>query len=157
VGEESFVRDSVETVRIASEQFGRPLYLLGESLGCGVAAAVSSRTSVKIDGMILITPWDTLAAVAQKKFPFIPVRLFLSDRYDSIGNLRSFGGPIAVVGAGQDTIVPMSHAVALYESLKTGRKRMWTLQKAGHNDWPDFVDAAWWRELMAHMDGTAGG
>ncbi len=65
VGEKPFVADGLETVRHAFEQYGEPLYLLGESLGCGVAAAVAKQTSTPIAGIILITPWDTLAAVAK--------------------------------------------------------------------------------------------
>jgi pimeloyl-ACP methyl ester carboxylesterase len=89
VGERAFVSDASETVRLAFEQYGGPLFLLGESLGCGVAAAVAKETTVKIDGIILITPWDTLASVAQSKFLYLPVRLFLKDKDDNNYNLGS--------------------------------------------------------------------
>ena len=72
LGERSFVSDGNETVRLAFEKFGGPLFLLGESLGCGVAAAVAKETSVKIDGIVLITPWDTLESVARSNFLFFP-------------------------------------------------------------------------------------
>ena len=42
VGEKSFVAAGLETVRLAQKQYREPLYLLGESLGCGVAAAVAN-------------------------------------------------------------------------------------------------------------------
>lgn len=148
LGERSFVHDGVETVRLAFEQFGGPLFLLGESLGCGVAAAVAKNTSVRIDGILLITPWDTLASVAQAKYPYLPVRLLLTDTYDTVGNLRSFTGRIVVVGAGQDEIIPIQHADALYTSLPGTAKRMWLVKEAGHNDWPVFTNASWWKEIM---------
>jgi pimeloyl-ACP methyl ester carboxylesterase len=115
LGEKSFVRDAVETVRLASEEYGGPLFLLGESLGCGVAAAVAKVTTVRIDGIVLITPWDTLASIAREKFPFLPVRLFLTDKYDNIANLAFFKGRIAVVGAERDEIIPLPHAKKLYD------------------------------------------
>ncbi len=91
VGEKPFVADGLETVRRAFEKYGEPLYLLGESLGCGVAAAVAKQTSVPLAGIILITPWDTLGCgVARSLFPFLPVTMLLTDKYDSIGNLQSF-------------------------------------------------------------------
>src|SRR3990172_10402307 len=37
LGEGPFVHDAKETLRIASEKYGAPIFLLGESLGCGVA------------------------------------------------------------------------------------------------------------------------
>jgi pimeloyl-ACP methyl ester carboxylesterase len=148
LGEGSFVRDGRETVRLAAEQFGRPLFLLGESLGSAVAAGIAKDSPV--DGIILITPWDTLLSVAKEKFPWLPVRLFLSDTYDSIANLRSFPARIAVVGAERDEVIPIEHARVLYESLP-GEKRMWTISGAGHNDWIGRVDGPWWREVTDYV------
>ena len=79
--EASFVRDAKETVRLASETYGAPIFILGESLGCGVAAAAAKDSVVKIDGIILITPWDTLLSVAKEKVDWLPVRLLLRDTY----------------------------------------------------------------------------
>ena len=83
VGEKPFVAAGLETVRLAYEQYKEPLYLVGESLGCGIVAAVAKQTLVPIAGIILITPWDTLASVAKSLFPFLPVKLVLTDKYDT--------------------------------------------------------------------------
>lgn len=151
-GETVFVNDAKETLRIASEQYGNPLYLLGESLGSGVTAAVANDAPA-VEGLILITPWDTLLSVAQKKFPWLPVRLFLRDKYDTIGNLKGFQGRIAIIGAERDEIIPIGHALALYESLP-GNKKMWTIKGAGHNDWPDRTDASLWKEITDFIAGS---
>jgi len=147
VGEKPFVADGVETVRQAFEQYGEPLYLMGESLGCGVAAAVAKQTSTPIAGIILITPWDTLASVAKSLFPFLPVKMFLTDKYDSIENLKSFKKKISVVGAERDEILPIKHALNLYNSLPEDKKRMWIIKGAVHNDWPFFADSSFWKEI----------
>jgi len=152
LGEKSFVDDAQATVRLISEKYGEPLFLLGESLGCGVAAGAAKDPSLRIDGILLITPWDTLLAVAKSMFPWFPVRLLMKDKYDSIANLKSFQGRIAVVGAERDEILPIRHASALYQSL-TGNKKMWTLKGAGHNDWPMTVDVSKWREFMDFVRG----
>jgi len=147
VGEKPFVVDGLETVRLAFEQYGEPIYLLGESLGCGVVAAVAKKTSTPIAGIILITPWDTLAAVAKSLFPFLPVTMLLTDKYDSVSNLQSFKGNISVVGAERDEILPIRHAHNLFAKLPEGKKRMWVIQGAGHNDWPFHTDESLWREM----------
>ena len=152
LGERSFVADARASVRLALEQYGSPLFLLGESLGCGVAAGVARDASLKISGIILVTPWDTLAAVAKTHFPWMPVSLFLKDSYDNRENLRSFGGAVAIVAAGRDDIVPLKHATALYQSL-SGTKRMWTIADAGHNDWPLRIDPVRWKEWMDFIQG----
>jgi len=147
VGEKSFVADGLDTLRLAHEDYGEPVYLLGESLGCGVAAAVARQTSVPLAGIILITPWDTLASVSKSLFPFLPVKLVLTDRYDSIENLKNFPRNISVVGAENDEILPIRHAHQLYANLPEGRKRMWVIPNAAHNDWPYYADAALWKEV----------
>lgn len=153
LGEASFVADARQTIRLAAESGGTPVFLLGESLGCGVAAAAAADASLAVAGLLLITPWETLLAVARDHFRWLPLGLFMKDRYDNAENLRSFRGRIAVVGAERDDIVPLRHARALYEALP-GAKRLWVLAGAGHNDWLYRVDAAQWR---AWMDFIAGG
>ncbi len=148
LGEASFVRDGQDTLRLAVEQFGSPVFVIGESLGAGVASAVAKARPVAIDGMLLITPWETLAAIAQEKFPWLPVRLLLTDSYDTIGNLQSFSGKVAVVAAEQDEIIPAHHARALYDALPGPMKHLWTIAGAGHNNWVAVVNAAWWKDVM---------
>ena len=148
LGEKSFVLDGIETTRLAFEQFGEPLFLLGESLGCGVVAAVVHRTSFKIAGIILITPWESLASIAREKFPFLPVRFFLTDTYDNMNNLKGFRGRVAVVGAENDEVIPVEHAKTLFNSLSNDTKQMWVVKGAGHNNWPMFTDRSWWKEIM---------
>lgn len=152
LGEGPFVSDAKETLRLASEQYGPPIVLLGESLGCGVAAAVAKTPPARIDGIILITPWDTLLSVAKDHFPWFPVRLFLRDRYDTVENLKQYQGRIAIAGAEQDDVIPIRHAQALFKALP-GDKKMWMVRGAGHNTWPDMVDLAWWKGIMDFIEG----
>jgi pimeloyl-ACP methyl ester carboxylesterase len=149
------VRDAKETLRLASEKFGGPIFILGESLGCGVAAAAAKDSPVAIDGIVLITPWDTLLSVAREKVPWLPVQLFLRDKYDTIGNLKEYQGRIAVIGAEQDVVIPIHHAQALFRSLSGGQgsRKMYTIKSAGHNDWQGMVGPAWWKEITDYIQG----
>ena len=153
LGEKSFVSDARGTIHDAYKQYGSPVFLLGESLGCGVAAAAAKEPPVAVDGLILITPWDTLLSIARSKFPLLPVQFFLKDKYDNAGNLKGYQGRIAIVGAERDEIIPVKHAVALYQSLP-GKKAMWVLKGAGHNDWPMTMDKQW-REIMDFLSGKS--
>lgn len=154
VGEKPFVAAGLETVRLAYEQYTEPLYLVGESLGCGVAAAIAKKTTVPIAGIILITPWDTLASVAKSLFPYLPVQLVLTDKYDSIGNLKSFKNKISVVGAERDDILPIKHAINLYNALPEGRKKMWIIKGAHHNDWPLYAEKTLFKEITDFVKKT---
>ena len=147
LGEQSLVSDSVETLRIAEETYQGSIYLLGESLGCGVAAGVAKNTSLSIAGIILITPWNTLLAVAKDHYPYLPVSWFMKDRYDNAENLKLFQGRIAVVGAERDEVVPVRHAEELFKLLPRN-KRIWIIQGVGHNDWSMQMGISKWQEIM---------
>jgi uncharacterized protein len=154
-GEKVFTSDAVESVALARREFGGRIVLAGESLGAGVAAAAVAAIRARgetIDGLLLITPWDELANAAAYHYPWLPVRLLLDDRYDSVSNLRGFGGPTVVVVARDDDLVPVRLGQALYDGIG-GRKAMLTVDAAGHNDWFDRVDAAWWKRVGDLLDG----
>jgi alpha-beta hydrolase superfamily lysophospholipase len=156
LGEPSFVSAAVAAARATVEQFGGPLILLGESLGCGVAAAVAGSGQVPVAGVVLITPWDTLPDLAQSVFWYLPVKWMTRDRYDNVQNLSRYSGPVAVAAAEDDEVIPPKRSRRLFELLP-GRKRFWLLPGAGHNTWPDVVDDAWWREVLRFAsEGNAG-
>jgi pimeloyl-ACP methyl ester carboxylesterase len=145
--EDSLVEDARQTVRLAFGEFGSPLYLWGESLGCGVAAALAGDSSVPVDGLVLVTPWDSLTELARSLYWYMPVRLLLLDRFDSVKNLQDFKRPVAVVMALQDEIIPAARTLRLYEALNQP-KHLWKFPAAGHNSWPTGPDEQWWGEVV---------
>ena len=150
--ETAFVQDAIATVKAARSVFGAPIYLLGESMGCGVAAAAATGPDIDASGLILITPWDSLPDLAQTLYWYLPARMLTIDRFDSVRNLQSFDRPVAVVIAQNDTTVPNKHSLRLFRSL-TAPKRLWEFPGAGHNSWPTDAEAPWWRETMSFVAG----
>ena len=59
----------------------RPVYLLGESLGSGVAAQVARQRPDAVRGLFLVTPFSSMADVAADHFSWVPARLLLRDRW----------------------------------------------------------------------------
>jgi alpha-beta hydrolase superfamily lysophospholipase len=154
VGEAPFVADAVQAARVAKEAFGGPLYVWGESLGCGVASAVAADPELEIQGAVMLTPWDTLRDLAQRIYWYLPARWIVRDHYDNVAHLQAFGGPVAVMMAGEDEVIPNQNTMRLYKALP-GRKQLWAFDGAGHNTWPTAPDEAWWAEVMAFIAGEA--
>ena len=150
LSEESLVADAAETLAQARREFGAPLLVVGESLGAAVAAGAVARAPEDVAGLMLITPWDRLRNVATHHYPWLPVSLFLRDGYDSVERLQKFAGRSLVVVAEADDIVPAQYGRALFESMPAN-KRLLTLPGAGHNDWADKVDAAWWSAAVTDL------
>jgi len=150
-GETPFTVDALETVKIVRENFAGPLILWGESLGCGVVTGVVKHMGSKIEGVVLLTPWNSLTNLAQKLYRFLPVRLLIKDKYDNLTNLQGYRGPVAILMAGQDEIIPGSLTQHLYDSLKSPKK-LWIFPHAGHNSWPTDPDESWWSEVKAFLE-----
>ena len=117
-GESSFAAAGREALQELEREGSRRVFLLGESIGSGVAAHLAGEFPDKISGLVLITPFTSLADAAVYHYPWLPVRLLLRDRYDNQAALAKFRGPLAVVLAGRDRIVP----AALGRRLAKARK-----------------------------------
>jgi hypothetical protein len=151
LGEAALVADTVETLALARRQFPGPLLLAGESLGAGVAAAaISADVAADIAAVLLITPWDSIENVARHHYPWLPVGWLLRDRYDSVANLSTYNGRVAVVVAERDSIVPAALGRRLFESVPQP-KRLWIVPAADHNDWMGRVDSAWWPSVVGFL------
>jgi pimeloyl-ACP methyl ester carboxylesterase len=145
--ERLIVPDARALVRELDQEGLSPIYLWGESLGSGVAAAVAADPTLPIHGLVLLTPFDRIAGVALYRYPYIPVTLLLRDRYDTMDNLEHFQHPICVVRSEKDEIIPPALTLLLYAHLPEPKKMI--VQKGvGHEDWPDAPDLGWWDEAL---------
>lgn len=125
----------------------QPVYLLGESLGSGVAAYLAGQHPDRVAGVLLIAPFDNLTALAQHHMPLFPVKWLLKDRYPSDRRLRAYRGPVGVLLAGQDEVVPARFGRRLYEGYP-GPKKLWVTAQARHNEVYD-QPPTFWAEVVA--------
>jgi pimeloyl-ACP methyl ester carboxylesterase len=107
-----------------------PPAVIGRSLGSGVASYVAWRRPV--DRLVLVTPFDSLAAVAQEHYPWLPVRWLLRERYPSAAWLRAYRARWLVVRAGRDTVVPPARTDALIAAVPQPPEVV-AMPDAGHN------------------------
>jgi len=105
--------------------------VMGRSLGSGVASHVASER--RVPALVLVTPFDSLAAVAQAHYPMFPVRLLLKDRYDSHARLPHHQGRLLVLRAGRDAVVPPPHTDRLLSAFP-GRADVVDFPAADHDD-----------------------
>jgi uncharacterized protein len=127
--EETLVQAALSALDLISE----PVILFGESLGSGVACAVAAQRPDAIRGALLVTPFDSLTAVAKKHYPWLPVGLLLKDRYDSSRALQSVRVPLAIIVAEEDVVIPAASGIRLFEAY-SGPKKLWRVLGSGHNE-----------------------
>jgi pimeloyl-ACP methyl ester carboxylesterase len=109
-----------------------PVYLVGESLGTGVAAHLAG-THPEIAGVLLFAPYNSLVDVAQYHLKIFPASWILRDRFASAKYLKQYHGPVAVIVGGHDEVVPQKFGRRLFDGY-TGPKQLWEAPQAGHND-----------------------
>ncbi len=116
------------------------IVVMGRSLGTAVAAHVAARRDVA--GLILVTPYDSLAAVGQASHPLVPVRLLMKNPFDVAPDAARVTAPTLMLVAGADTLVPPLHAARLAASWP-GPKEVRTLDGATHGNIVD--NPEYWR------------
>lgn len=107
------------------------LVVMGRSLGSGVASMLAARRPVR--AAILITPFESLAAVAAAHYPIFPVQLLLRHPFPSVDWARQTHAPALFLAAQRDAVVPAVHAQRLYDAW-AGAKQLHVLDGMGHND-----------------------
>ncbi len=127
----------------------RRIYVAGESLGSGVATALAGRHPEAVSGLFLITAFSSMTDVARHHYPYLPVRLLLRDRYESIAPLQHYRGPVAILLAEHDEVVPARFGRRLFDAYR-GPKRLW-VQERHHNTLDYRPDSRWWGEVAAFL------
>jgi hypothetical protein len=105
--------------------------VVGISIGSGVASGLAARRS--IDGLILVTPFDSLEAVAHERFPWLPVPLLIRHKLPSAEFLRGSPVPVAIVAAQYDGVVPPLRTAALAAAIGNLVHNV-TIPGTEHND-----------------------
>jgi fermentation-respiration switch protein FrsA (DUF1100 family) len=107
------------------------IVLWGESLGTGVAVRLASE--VEVGAILLESPYTSIADIARKRFPFVPVDWLLRDRFELIGRIGAVRAPVLVMAGGRDRVVPPAMSRAVFAAANEP-KVSWFAPDAGHND-----------------------
>lgn len=87
----------------------RRVVVWGRSLGSGVAVHVASERPVA--GVVLVTPYDSMTALAARHMPML--KGLLTQPFDSIGLAPRIRQPMLALAAPADTLVPLEHTERL--------------------------------------------
>ncbi|MFA9216080.1 MAG: alpha/beta hydrolase [Sphingomonadaceae bacterium] len=91
--------------------------VVGRSLGSGVAVQVALERAAH--AIVLITPYDSILAIAKRRFRTIPVEYVLQHKFESVKYASSLTAPTYVLRAARDDVVPHAHTDLLVEQLGT--------------------------------------
>ncbi len=116
--------------------------VMGRSLGSGVAVFVAAKRPVA--GVILVSPYDSVESVARSIYPFLPIRLMLKHRFDSLSRAPDIKAPLLCLVASADRVIARPHSERLYAAW--GGPRRWReIRPADHDSLAG--DPDYWREI----------
>ena len=88
----------------------------------GGAAATDVATSLGCRGLILQRTFSSMPDVAANKFPLIPARLMMRNRFESAKKISTYHGPLLQSHGKQDQVVPFKFGKRLHNACPSDDK-----------------------------------
>lgn len=116
------------------------IILYGESLGTGVATQMAwelSKNGTPAKGLVLEAPFSAMGDAAQDHYPFLPARLLVKDKFDSLSKIANIKTPLMIIHGARDRVVGQDHGRRLFAAASKPKTALW-LEEAAHNNLYDF-------------------
>ena len=92
------------------------IVIIGHSIGGGVASQLA--TEVNPAALILQSTFTSLPDAAQEMLPYLFVKPFIRDRFNTIVKLARISCPLLVVHSPKDSLIPFAHGRTLFEHAR---------------------------------------
>lgn len=110
---------------------GGAIGVYASSLGTGIAIPLAAERDVF--AMVLESPFDSIQAIAQNAFPWIPMSLLLKHKFRSDDVIGRVDTPLLLIHGSADSVIPIEHGKALFDLAPKGSRFM-EVPGAGHNN-----------------------
>lgn len=132
-GEPELVADALaiyDTIAARPDVNARRIIAFGRSLGTGVAVKLVAARP--LDGVILVSPFDSLVKLGRTHYPWLPVSWLLRHRFDGEADAQRAQVPLLAIVADRDSIIPRERSRALYDAW-AGPKTWFVVLATDHN------------------------
>ena len=115
------------------------MILYGESLGTGVAMQMALEKP-KVKALILEAPYTSIERKGLERYPSLPVRILIRDRFDSISKAPHIKPKTLVIHGQQDQTIPVSHGHKILDALGCKHKKGLFPKEYDHTNFdPDYL------------------
>jgi hypothetical protein len=104
------------------------IVLYGHSLGADIATELALH--VQAAGVIVEGAFTSVPDIGAEIYPWVPVRLISSQRFENIGKIGQVAMPKLIMHASDDSIVPFAHGQRLFDAARAPKE--WVELKGGH-------------------------
>ena len=116
--------------------------VIGRSLGSSLAIQLAAEQPVS--RLVLVTPFESILAIARRVAPLLPMKLLLRDPYESWRYAPRVTCPTLLLAAAADELVPPADTARLLAAFRPGVARLRSIAGADHNSLsaaPEFWEA----------------
>jgi pimeloyl-ACP methyl ester carboxylesterase len=106
------------------------IVLWGTSLGTGVAAEMARRG--RCAGLVLVSPYTSIAELGHHFIPYLPSELIVADRFDTLSKAPQIVVPTMVVHGLADDVVPYAMGEQVARAISGAH--LVTVPTGHHND-----------------------
>jgi fermentation-respiration switch protein FrsA (DUF1100 family) len=132
-GEQGTYTDAQAAWRYLTETRGEPtdrIVLFGRSLGGAVAIDLAARATPA--ALVVESTFTSLVDVGRRHYPFLPVRLLLTHRYESIAKVPRITCPKLFIHGREDELIPFDNGLTLFQAAAEPKQFLET--PGGHNE-----------------------
>jgi uncharacterized protein len=148
--ERGCVADGIAAQRWLAEREGvnaEDIIVMGRSLGGGVAVAAAAELGAR--ALVLEATFSRLTDSAKWLYPWLPVRVVMRNRYNSMKRIQNYDGPLFQCHGTSDKVVPMSLGKRLFDASPSRVKQFHEIPFAGHHDSPP---SSYYAALSSFLD-----
>ena len=109
---------------------GEQIIIFGRSLGASIASWLASQHTPA--ALIIESGFTSVPSMAQRFYPFLPVRWLTTFRYDSKRYVANIQSPIMVAHSKDDEIIPYHEGREIFAAA--AEPKMFLEMQGGHND-----------------------
>jgi hypothetical protein len=110
------------------------IVVVGRSIGGGVAVGMAAEQGAR--ALVLENTFSRMTDAAASLYPWLPVRLFMKNRYNSLRRIKSYNGPLFQCHGAADEVVPIALGRKLHAAAPGRVKQFHEIANARHNDSP---------------------
>ncbi|MDP3372196.1 MAG: alpha/beta hydrolase [Candidatus Paracaedibacteraceae bacterium] len=123
----TIIKYAVQNLKLSKKK----IIFYGRSLGTGVA--IQMATEFSMAALILESPYTSIAERGQDLYPWLPVKFFIADRFDSLSKIKHIHSPMLIMHGEQDKIVPIEDGKILFKAAHDPKTNVYFPLK-GHNN-----------------------
>jgi uncharacterized protein len=134
--EQGLLLDAAAAYAFTTARYGADrIVAWGFSLGTGVAVALAATQPV--GKLILEAPYTSITDIAALRYPMVPVRWLIRDRFQSDQRIERVTAPLLVMHGGRDGVIPIAFGERLF-ALANQPKQFVAFPEGGHDNLGDY-------------------